>query len=419
MDTGTVQSNWRSAPASAAPTQASDRGFHPPIELRLVPTLAGKIVLLGAALFFLFDLAIFGRVGFGGCFLIGWAIVTLFVTRGNLKGIEACARFPREVRLASRFTGDYLVRRARSSTDLMLYTGEGGSRPALTEAVFRLEPGQSCLRKIPGRLQKRGDHHSTVLLVKSTWPGLLFEASARFELPVATLVLPRVQRVREFGWLRELSHQQSRSRLSPRRGDAEFRHLRQYRPGDPTARIHWKSSARQGRTLICELDAEGSQRVAVQFDTRIAHGSTARARTHFENGVTALASLISSFLCRDIRVKLAVDNNILPGELVGRRDLGRALRILARVGPSESGEVAPDERLADGPGRLLFRFGSGDPAVSGDALRHGLRPEGIDRSPAGGLIIDAEQRGMREVFGRRRRAGDHPVLSAGWSEVIS
>ncbi len=390
--------------------------FDRPRQVRIAPTLAGRVVALSAALFLGFDLFVLGRLGFGGCFLSSWCLVTGFFTWANLRGLEARAEFPREVSVASRFSFECALRGSRVVRDLLVCSGPEEERLAVVDAVFRLSPGQVIRRKLPARLERRGEVRSHSLLLKSTWPGLLFEARARFVLPIETLALPRTRRVRKLAWLRAAGVSQDPSSSGARRGEAEFRHLREYRVGDPVSRIHWKSSARQGRTLIRELDAERSKRVEFEFDTRMAHGETARGQALFETGVIAAAGLLASLLRSGAVVRFRLGGRLMGRDLSGTRDLRRALRLLALIESQAAG--APNEgAFPDGPGRLLLGFGSGSSSSLGSQAQVAPRSSGFDRTALGGLFIDLEQRGSRELFGGRRRAGDHPVPALAWEET--
>ena len=68
----------------------------------------------------------------------------------------------------------------------------------------------------------------------------------------------------------------------------EFMSLRDYRPGDPLQRIHWKSYARSGKPVVKEYQDEFFERHALVLDT-----FTDRDSAEFEEAV----SLAASFAC--------------------------------------------------------------------------------------------------------------------------
>ncbi len=55
-------------------------------------------------------------------------------------------------------------------------------------------------------------------------------------------------------------------RLRERGAGTEFESLREYAPGDPFSRIDWKATARRGRTIVAQYEAERSQNVIIALD---------------------------------------------------------------------------------------------------------------------------------------------------------
>jgi uncharacterized protein (DUF58 family) len=72
---------------------------------------------------------------------------------------------------------------------------------------------------------------------------------------------------------------------------SEFYGIREYQPGDPLRRVHWRSSARMGRLAVVEYEHDVSVDVTILLDTRkgseIGHG----IETTLEYGVTIAASI--------------------------------------------------------------------------------------------------------------------------------
>jgi uncharacterized protein (DUF58 family) len=81
-----------------------------------------------------------------------------------------------------------------------------------------------------------------------------------FEL---TLVLPRFKALAIRPNVRELEA----SVAAPRAGSGtEMFGVREYRPGDPLRRIHWRSSARHGELIVREFEPPGVQTVGIFCD---------------------------------------------------------------------------------------------------------------------------------------------------------
>lgn len=108
-------------------------------------------------------------------------------------------------------------------------------------------------------------------------PATLSILPRRYPLP--PLVLPGARR-----------YQRGGIALAQSVGDSEeFVSLRDYRPGDPLKRIHWKSWARTGRPVVREYQDEFFVRHALVLDTFTAAPSPA-----FEEAVSVAASFAAS-----------------------------------------------------------------------------------------------------------------------------
>ena len=90
-----------------------------------------------------------------------------------------------------------------------------------------------------------------------------------------------------------------------------FYSLRDYVSGDDPKRINWKSSARHGRLIVNEMEAERVTDVMIVLDTDVSYYETAEAEL-FERGVRAAASMASFLLRQGNRVGM-----ILQGEKRG------------------------------------------------------------------------------------------------------
>jgi uncharacterized protein (DUF58 family) len=91
----------------------------------------------------------------------------------------------------------------------------------------------------------------------------------------------------------------------------EFYSLRNYVAGDDPRRINWKSSARHGRLIVNEVEAERVTDAMIVLDTDVSYYETAEAEL-FERGVRAAASMASLLLRQGNRVGM-----ILQGEQRG------------------------------------------------------------------------------------------------------
>ena len=113
-------------------------------------------------------------------------------------------------------------------------------------------------------------------------------------------------------------------------GDSEeFMSLREYRPGDPVRRIHWKRSATRGTPLIKEFQDEFFVRQALVLDTF----SPTEPSEVFEEAVSVAASVACSIETQESLLDLmfvgAEAHCFTAGRGLGNTD--RMLEILAGV----------------------------------------------------------------------------------------
>lgn len=80
-----------------------------------------------------------------------------------------------------------------------------------------------------------------------------------------SLVLPRFASLRTHSLARELEA----SFTSPRAGSGtEVFGVREYRPGDPLRRIHWRSTARRGKLIVREFEPPAVQNLGIFLDAK-------------------------------------------------------------------------------------------------------------------------------------------------------
>ncbi|MCX5794522.1 MAG: DUF58 domain-containing protein [Elusimicrobia bacterium] len=186
------------------------------------------------------------------------------------------------------------------------------------EASLRLEPLRRGLLKLPGLAAARPDCLG------------LWRASCPRTEPGAVLILPRRYPAPGLALAGSRRYQQGGVALSSSVGESqEFISLRDYRPGDPLRRIHWKSLARTGRLIVKEYQDEYFVRHALVLDTFAEPGAT------FEAGVSVAASLACSVLTQESLLDLLFVGDAAYCVTAGRSLGGeqRLLELLACVGP--------------------------------------------------------------------------------------
>jgi uncharacterized protein (DUF58 family) len=122
----------------------------------------------------------------------------------------------------------------------------------------------------------------------------LFRAFIRVPAPQSLVVLPRRYPVPDLDLPGTRKYQQGGVALAASVGDSEeFASLRDYRPGDPLRRIHWRSWARAGKPIVKEYQDEFFVRHALVLDTFGAPGE------RFEEAVSVAASFAVAIPTQD------------------------------------------------------------------------------------------------------------------------
>jgi len=154
----------------------------------------------------------------------------------------------------------------------------------------QLEPGSQAEIRLEITPRRRGRLYFRTLQVACPDPLGLFRAIVPLPVEQSLLVLPRRYPVPDLRLAGTRKYQSGGVALASSIGDSgEFIGLREYRPGDPLRRIHWKSWAKVGKPIVKEYQDEFFVRHALVLDTFL-EADTSRA---FEDAV----SLAASFAC--------------------------------------------------------------------------------------------------------------------------
>src|SRR5262249_51016686 len=132
---------------------------------------------------------------------------------------------------------------------------------------------------------------------------------------------------------------------SPRRGEgATFHGIREYQPGDPLRRVHWRSSARWGRLAVVEFEDERSCDMLLALETVRGSSFGPGLDTSFEYGVTLAASLASLAAREGHSVSLLAPGYSSPSLAVqrGALSLSGILEVLAGVEADAERTVAAE-----------------------------------------------------------------------------
>jgi uncharacterized protein (DUF58 family) len=181
---------------------------------------------------------------------------------------------------------------------------------------------------------KRGIYHWHEVTLRTAAPLGLFWSSRQHEVSARAVVYPQVLTLSKCPIVDSLGQDQNQRLQSDRRHrkatEGFTRNLRQYRYGDSTRLIHWKTSARLGEFQVRELEIlSGGQEVVIALDTQ----GNWREET-FDRAITAAASLYFYATRAQLTTKLWTATT---GPIRGERTI---LETLAAVESSETQATA-------------------------------------------------------------------------------
>ena len=214
-------------------------------------------------------------------------------------------------------------------------------RDAARAGLASLAPGEDAELRLSFTPRRRGRIELAGLTVGRADPLGLVRGLTRVALPARIVALPRRYRLPQIVLPGNRKYQPGGVSLAASIGDSEeFLSLRDYRPGDPLQRVHWKSFARAGRPVVKEYQDEFFERHALVLDTASARGEDAA----FEEAVALAASFVYTIDTHECLLDLlfvsdAAADGRAEALTAGRGQLHAThlLEVLASVAPSGAG----------------------------------------------------------------------------------
>lgn len=156
---------------------------------------------------------------------------------------------------------------------------------------LKVPAGQTQHTSYRTELARRGWHDYTHLELTTRFPFSFFAKTRSLTAAERVLVLPRVHLVAQLppqvqGLLGSAS-------LHRKGTGQEFFGLRAYVPGDPVRSVHWKRSAREGRLISREFEADASPMVRLWLNREAAEPRDEGLARQFDRCVDLCASLLT------------------------------------------------------------------------------------------------------------------------------
>jgi len=210
-----------------------------------------------------------------------------------------------------------------------------------------LAPGERRELRLAFTPRRRGRIEFAGLTIGRPDPLGLVRGLVRLPLAARLIALPRRYRLPEIALPGRRKFQPGGVSLAASVGDSEeFLALRDYRPGDPLQRVHWKSYARTGKPVVKEYQDEFFERHALVLDTGTRRGEDAA----FEDAVALAASFVYTIDTHECLLDLLFVDSGVRAYTAGRGQLQsqHMLEVLAAVGPSEGGAFSDLARAVAG-----------------------------------------------------------------------
>ncbi|MFA6319225.1 MAG: DUF58 domain-containing protein, partial [Elusimicrobiota bacterium] len=159
-----------------------------------------------------------------------------------------------------------------------------------------LPPGGTCEARAVLVPSRRGRFTLSGVSIARPDPVGLVNAVSFDPVEQLVMILPRRYPVPRLELPGTRRYQQGGVSLSSSVGESqEFMSLRDYRPGDPLRRIHWRSWAKTGRPIVRECQDEFFVRHALVLDTFL----DGRPPSAFEEAVSVAASFACAILTQE------------------------------------------------------------------------------------------------------------------------
>jgi hypothetical protein len=158
--------------------------------------------------------------------------------------------------------------------------------------VFRLGPGEEGDAQALETIAKRGRWTTSGYEIATRYPFGLFRKAVLVRREESCTVYPKIRPL-PTGLSEGLSRSLSGETQSKQKGQGtDLRSLREYSFPEDARGIHWKASARSGRLLTKEYEAQERQAVAVLIDNLVPVNQPDVYAEHFEEAVSLAASFI-------------------------------------------------------------------------------------------------------------------------------
>jgi uncharacterized protein (DUF58 family) len=194
----------------------------------------------------------------------------------------------------------------------------------------------------------RGDYQFNDIFMRCLTPLGFWWRTYRLKAEEIVQVYPNVLALKQYDLLRNKGHLRDigirRTRL--RGVGTEFEALRDYTPDDEYRRIDWKATARKGKPIVREYEAERSQSVFLVIDTGRNMMADVEQVHKLDHVMNAALMLAYAAVTANDRLGLLLFNDIMQRFVPPKRGRQQVEVILEALHGVQAEPVEPDYRMA-------------------------------------------------------------------------
>lgn len=271
--------------------------------------------------------------------------------------------------------------------------------------ITRTAPRSTSSARYQLRPMRRGRYVLGPVMVRTRFPLGFVERRKLFDVNSVLLVRPRTGHLTS-EWRRSRRRNETQVRvLALHEGsvDDEFQQLREYRPGDPTRKVHWRTSARRDELMIRDDRQAHAPPFTLLVDLWQPEEPTEADRERVELAVSFVATLCVDQLTRNRDSELRV--GITGAETrnwVGRSGPAGIEALLDELAVVEAGraegfaEIAEELHRTSGP-RISIVLVTTRPADEVRGAIGDLDPE-VRRRVAAARLVEATTDSLASLF---------------------
>jgi len=242
-----------------------------------------------------------------GPLLFGWWAVSV-----ALRGLEPRRKLPHDVCVGDLLVVHVRLTNTRQKRGCWAVVVEeqirrAAAAPATKTQTQTLRPrvlfsyvpaGESRDAVYRGRLDRRGRYELGPLRLSTRFPFGLFCRTTTVGQTDTLTVFPRLGRLTQAWVARHHEALTGTHRRERRHGnEGDFYGVRQWRSGDSRRQIHWRTSARMGQLVVCQLEQPRNCDVVVLVDLRHPEQPGPKDSEHVELAISFAATVVAD-LCR-------------------------------------------------------------------------------------------------------------------------